>query len=242
MSRISRIDRLQRGQLPRFNQSSLEHTLQNVCPHGINAAPFFLPMHTQHTVSFPTVVSVITPSPPPPPSVLSSNSLINDTLNGVPVKPTFAVPTSVTLVGSMMLLPASLNCLSAAKAAAKFIPEECCWFGLGFGSKQPGSETLSSSSWPVFTTASISSRSSSISRSSLVTMVVGLKPQVAPQQPKPLSPSRSLRLILLDLLLEESTPSIWSPSNARIVIASLSGSGEEGLIIIVHGSLVKSLL
>ena len=57
MSRISRMERLQRGQEPRLSHSSLEHTLQKVCPHGINAAPFFLPMHTQHTESFPKTFS-----------------------------------------------------------------------------------------------------------------------------------------------------------------------------------------
>ena len=102
MSRISSIERLQRGQVPLFNHSSLEHTLQNVCPHGMNAAPFFLPMHTQHTQSFPTASTAASP-----PSV-SSNSRINDTLKGVPSP--------------------SRNWRSAASAAARFIPE-LDWLG-----------------------------------------------------------------------------------------------------------------
>lgn len=102
MSRISSMERLQRGQVPLFNHSSLEHTLQNVCPHGMNAAPFFLPMHTQHTQSFPTASTAASP-----PSV-SSNSRINDTLKGVPSP--------------------SRNWRSAASAAARFIPE-LDWLG-----------------------------------------------------------------------------------------------------------------
>ena len=92
------IGRLQRGHDPRFSHTSREHTLQKVCPHGINAAPFFLPMHTQHTESLPltvndavtlsvsvpstTTLSVSVPSTTTL-SAVSSSNLINDTGNGV---------------------------------------------------------------------------------------------------------------------------------------------------------------
>ncbi|TKY70965.1 Transcription factor TGA1 [Spatholobus suberectus] len=52
----------------------------------MNAAPFFLPMHTQHTESFPTDTfppfSASTGAASP--HSVTSNSHINDTLNGVP--------------------------------------------------------------------------------------------------------------------------------------------------------------
>ncbi|PKA59645.1 hypothetical protein AXF42_Ash020246 [Apostasia shenzhenica] len=47
---MSMMELLQRGQLPRPVIRSLEHALQNVCPQGMNAAPFRLTMHTQHTI------------------------------------------------------------------------------------------------------------------------------------------------------------------------------------------------
>lgn len=82
------IGRLQRGHDPRFSHTSREQTLQKVCPHGINAAPFFLPMHTQHTESLPlTVDDAVTLSVSVPStttlSAVSSSNLINDTGNGV---------------------------------------------------------------------------------------------------------------------------------------------------------------
>ena len=42
------MERLQTGHEPRLIHTSLEQTLQKVCPHGIKAEPFFLSMHTQH--------------------------------------------------------------------------------------------------------------------------------------------------------------------------------------------------
>lgn len=56
---------LQRGQLPLLTHSSLEHSLQNVCPQGMKAAPLCLTMHTQQLYSIP---------PPLPPSSTSSSS------------------------------------------------------------------------------------------------------------------------------------------------------------------------
>ena len=112
MSRVSMIGRLQRGHEPRLSHSSLEQTLQKVCPQGINAAPFFLPIHTQHTESLPVNVpndavdiSVSLPSSSTP-SAVSSSNLINDTLLGV-----------ISTAGSPRLY------LSASKAVARFIPE-----------------------------------------------------------------------------------------------------------------------
>ncbi|KAL2339229.1 hypothetical protein Fmac_013675 [Flemingia macrophylla] len=94
MLRMSRMERLQRGQVPLFNQSSLEQTLQKVCPQGMKAAPLFLPMHTQHTQSDPPFSALS----------VSSNSRINDTF--------LASPSS-----------SSRYCRSAASAAARFMPE-----------------------------------------------------------------------------------------------------------------------
>lgn len=103
------IGRLQRGHEPRFSHSSLEQTLQKVCPHGINAAPLFLPIHTQHTVSFPVNAVDISVSLPSSTalSAVSSSNLINDTLVGV----------MSTSVGSPRLY------LSASNAVARFIPD-----------------------------------------------------------------------------------------------------------------------
>lgn len=56
---------LQRGQLPLLTHSSLEHSLQNVCPQGMKAAPLCLTMHTQQLYSIP---------PPLPASSSSSSS------------------------------------------------------------------------------------------------------------------------------------------------------------------------
>ena len=180
MSRISRIERLQRGHEPRFNQSSLEHTLQKVCPHGMNAAPFFLTMHTQHTESFPStppfslsfsffVIIVVSSSPP---SVSSSN-LINETLNGVPgavvVPPT--VPTVVSVGPTVATLFGSCDarrCLLAANAAAKFIPEPD-----ETGLTQSGSGLWPDGAWPRPTSITTTSSSSSSSSPSM-TMLLSL--------------------------------------------------------------------
>ena len=219
MSRISRIERLQRGHEPRFNHNSLEHTLQKVCPHGMNAAPFFLTMHTQHIESFPVAAapsnvpafsfSIVSSSPPS----VSSNNLINDTLNGVPgAVPTVPKLTPFRSLGPTASLSCSFdearNCLSAAKAAAKFIPEPD-----ETGPTQSGSGLFSDGPWPTSTTSSSSS-------SLLSPTVVPPKTQVAPQQPIPLNLSRSFRL--LRLLVVPSTPSICSLRKHRIVLVSLS--------------------
>ena len=182
MSRISRIERLQRGHEPRFNQSSLEHTLQKVCPHGMNAAPFFLTMHTQHTESFPStppfslsfsfsVIIVVSSSPP---SVSSSN-LINETLNGVPgaVVVPATVPTTVSVGPTVATLSGSCDarrCLSAANAAAKFIPEPD-----ETGLTQSGSGLWPGGAWPrptSITTTSSSSSSSSPSTTMLLSLTL----------------------------------------------------------------------
>ncbi|KAK1310102.1 hypothetical protein QJS10_CPA08g00482 [Acorus calamus] len=82
MSRISMMGLLQSGQEPRLSQSSREQTLQNVCPHGMNAAPFLLPIQTQHHPPPPSPrPSSAAASPPTSPS---SRSLISETLFGVP--------------------------------------------------------------------------------------------------------------------------------------------------------------
>ena len=77
MSRISKMKRLQRGQLPLLTISSLEHNLQNVCPHGIKAEPLCLTMHTQHLYSpllLPLPFSSSASSSFPFPSFLSFSS------------------------------------------------------------------------------------------------------------------------------------------------------------------------
>lgn len=179
MSRISRMERLQRGQEPRLSHSSLEHTLQKVCPHGMNAAPFFLPMHTQHTESFPTTFSSFSFSFSFSASV-SSSSLISDTLHGVP--------------GALTASSCGpRSCLSAANAAARFIPEP-----KPAGPTHSGSVSCCCCS--PWVTLSASER----------------KPQVAPQHPMPMNPKRSLKLRLLRVPL--STPSICSVNKPRMVL------------------------
>ena len=129
ISRISMIGRLQSGQNPRFNHSSLEHTLQNVCPHGINAAPFFLPMHTQHIESFPasSLFFSATPKLPRPPSLpsVSFSSRISDTFNGVSVTIIPPSESKSLLLDSTNPTSAprgdALKRRSAARAVAKFI-------------------------------------------------------------------------------------------------------------------------
>lgn len=110
---------LQRGQLPLLIQSSLEHTLQNVCPHGMNAAPFCLTMHTQHTEPTPlpfSSFSSITSSPSLSPSIATvhtsvcSINAINETLAG---------DTTTSLSSS-----SSRCCLSAASADARSVRTE----------------------------------------------------------------------------------------------------------------------
>ncbi|KAG0459819.1 hypothetical protein HPP92_022947 [Vanilla planifolia] len=104
MSSMSRMGALQSGQLPRPVHSSRVHALQNVCPHGMNAAPFRLTMHTQHTIrsaltaivtafssssscSSSAIANTVTPPPPassaPSPSV-RARSVIRDALTGGP--------------------------------------------------------------------------------------------------------------------------------------------------------------
>lgn len=110
ISRISRIERLQRGQDPRFTHISLEQTLQNVCPQGMKAAPLLLSMHTQHTQSPSTPLSLLLFFLQSTPSVSSIN-LIKD-LTSV-VGPTFS----------------SRELRSAANAIAKFITAGAgAWF------------------------------------------------------------------------------------------------------------------
>lgn len=164
--------------MPRLSHSSREQTLQKVCPHGIKAAPFFLPMHTQHTLSFPTLsssvtVTVFATSPPSP----SSNSLINDTLHGVPGPIGPLGPSPRPTAVSLSAVPR--NCRSAASAAARFMPGPA-WAGpMQFGSglwaglESPG---LASSSW---------------------SSCVDGKPQVVPQQVILVNLRRSLKVLLL---------------------------------------------
>lgn len=99
------IERLQMGHVPLLSHSSLEHTLQKVCPQGIKAAPLLLSMHTQHIQSplFSLSFLFVFQSPPS----ISSNNLISDFTSLPPVGP----PSSF------------LKFLSAARAIAKFIPE-----------------------------------------------------------------------------------------------------------------------
>ena len=183
------MERLQRGQEPRLSHSSLEHTLQKVCPHGINAAPFFLPMHTQHTESFPKTFSSFSFSfsavAASPPSV-SSSSLISDTLHGALTPP----PSSW----------GTLSCLSAASAAARFIPEpEPAGPTHSGAATRPGSVSCCCSCSP-WLTLNASERN----------------PQEAPQHPMPMNPNRSFKLRLLRV--PPSTPSICSLNNPRMVL------------------------
>ena len=111
------------------------------------------------------------------------------------------------------------RCLSAANAAAKFIPEPD-----ETGLTQSGSGLWPGGAWPrptSITTTSSSSSSSSPSTTMLLSLtLVPPKTQVVPQQPIPFNPSRSFRL--LRLLLAPSTPSICSLRKHRIVLVSLS--------------------
>lgn len=207
MSRISRIERLQRGQEPRLSHNSLEHTLQKVWPHGIKAAPLFLPMHTQHNESFPTAPP---PTAPPPfsssTSSVSSSSLNSDTLHGVPG----------TLPLSASWGPRS--CLSAANAAARFIPEPD-----GIGPRHSGADKFGS--WPgpisrIPCWCGCDCCCCSSSPPCLGVRVAERNPQVAPQQPMPMNPSRSLKVRLLRVP-PPSTPSIWSVKKVRMVVGSL---------------------
>lgn len=191
------MERLQRGQDPRFSHSSLEHTLQKVWPHGMKAAPFFLPMHTQHIESFPTTstfsssfsFSTAADSPPS----LSSSSLISDTLHGVPG----ALPASSC--GPRI-------CRSAASAAAKFIPEAAApWSTQSKADPWPGSVSW----WLACCCCSPWVKLNAWERN----------PHVAPQQPMPMNPKRSLKVFFLRA--PGSTPSIWSLNNPRMVLGSL---------------------
>lgn len=216
MSRISRMERLHRGQEPRLSHISLEHTLQKVCPHGMNAAPFFLPMHTQHTESHPPHSSPLFISASQP-SVVSSNSLINDTLD--------AVPAGLSSRSLLLESSAALSCLSAASAAAKFIPVggagDCTTTHGGIGLFWIGLFWMASICGLSGCPFSSSTSTASSSSSSLTLMVVGPSPHVGPQQLNPFNPSRSFRL---GLLTARSTPSILSLKISTIVLAPLPSS------------------
>ena len=143
----------------------------------MNAVPFFLTMHTQHTESFPStppfslsfsfsIIIVVSSSPPS----VSSNNLLNETLNGVPgavvIPPT--IPTVVSVGPTVATLSGSCDarrCLSAANAAAKFIPEPD-----ETGLMQSGSGLWPDGAWPRPT--SITTTSSSSSSSSPSTMML----------------------------------------------------------------------
>lgn len=84
------------------------NTPDKVCPREINAATFFLPIHTQHIISFPT-----SPSQPSD----SANSLINDRRplcchRSCGLAP---FPSSLSARPTSLLLPSVIRlCLSAA--------------------------------------------------------------------------------------------------------------------------------
>jgi len=188
---------LQRGQFPLAAQISLEHILQNVCPHGINAAPLWRTMHTQQLYSTK-------------PSLSSSSSS--------PFSKSAATSSSLTLYKSISCSASSNKSISDTATAASwlFSPSEdsppAAALSVGDPNRAIGSESFASSTTTSFCRVAASSESRRVwgkfpSSLSLLLPLLLLLWLVAEDQAKPIARlSRSFSLKAFQELRSFASP------------------------------------